>query len=165
MLRAAVAAGTPVGKQAKSIMDRGELVSDGVVVQIVDDRIEQDDARGGFILDGFPRTVAQAEALDQMLASKGIKLDLVIEFRVDETRLVDRIVKRAADALAAGQAVRKDDDPEVFRTRLVAYHNQTAPLVDYYRGRGVLRSIDGMASMDRVTEAIEGLIAEVAATA
>lgn len=165
MLRAAVAAGTPVGKQAKSIMDSGALVSDAVVVQIVDDRIEQDDAKGGFILDGFPRTVAQAEALDQMLANKGMKLDLVIEFRVDETRLVDRIIKRAADALAAGQAVRKDDDPDVFRTRLVAYHNQTAPLVDYYRGRGVLRSIDGMASVDRVTEAIEGLLAEVTATA
>jgi adenylate kinase len=127
MLRAAVAAGTPVGLRAKEIMERGDLVSDEVVVGIVADRIEEPDAKAGFILDGFPRTVAQAEALERMLDEKGLKLDAVIEFVVDEAALVDRIVVRAKQAEAAGQPVRKDDNPEVFKTRLDAYRVQTAP--------------------------------------
>src|ERR687897_351407 len=121
MLRAAVAAGTPVGLKAKAVMDRGELVSDEIVVGIIADRIEQADARNGFILDGFPRTVAQAEAFDAMLARQGQNLDGVIEFKVDEDALVRRIETRAAETLARGEPVRMDDNPEVFKTRLDAY--------------------------------------------
>mgnify|MGYP001135581927 FL=1 len=121
MLRAAVAAGTPVGLRAKAIMDAGNLVSDEVVIGIVADRIDQADARKGFILDGFPRTIAQADALEAMLAGKGLKLDVVIELKVDQTKLIDRIVKRAEETKARGEPVRKDDDPEVFKTRLEAY--------------------------------------------
>lgn len=158
MLRAAVAQGSSVGKRAKDIMDRGDLVSDDIVIQIVDERTDEPDCARGFILDGFPRTVAQAEALDAMLARKHLKLDVVIEFRVDEALLMERIVKRAAEAHAAGQPVRRDDDPDVFKTRLDAYRVQTRPLVDYYRHRGTLQTIDGMAPMDAVTDAIEGLL-------
>jgi adenylate kinase len=152
MLRAAVAAGSPVGLQAKAIMDRGELVSDAVVVGIIADRIDEADARQGFILDGFPRTVAQAEAFDAMLAGRGLKLDHVIEFKVDENALVERIVKRAKETEARGEPVRKDDNPEVFKTRLEAYRAQTAPLSAYYDGRGMLTSIDGMRPVDDVTQ-------------
>jgi adenylate kinase len=152
MLRAAVAAGSPVGLQAKAIMDRGELVSDAVVVGIIADRIDEADARQGFILDGFPRTVAQAEAFDAMLAGRGLKLDHVIEFKVDENALVERIVKRAMETEARGEPVRKDDNPEVFKTRLEAYRAQTAPLSAYYDGRGMLTSIDGMRPVDDVTQ-------------
>ncbi len=159
MLRAAVAAGTPVGLQAKAVMESGGLVSDAIVVGIIADRIEQDDARKGFILDGFPRTVAQAEALDQMLASKGLKLDHVIDLVVDETKLVDRIIKRAADAKAAGQPVRKDDDPEVFKTRLAAYHRDTAAVRPFYAARGMVKAVDGMQPIDAVTAAIDSAIA------
>jgi adenylate kinase len=151
MLRAAVAAGTPVGLKAKAIMDRGELVPDAVVVGIIADRIDAPDAQGGFILDGFPRTVAQAEAFDVLLAKKGLKLDAVVELKVDEGALVDRIVKRAAETQARGEPVRKDDNPEVFKTRLAAYRGQTAPLSAYYRGKGALKTIDGMKSIDEVT--------------
>lgn len=151
MLRAAVAAQTPVGLEAKAIMDRGDLVSDEVVVGIVADRVEQDDARNGFILDGFPRTVPQAIALDAMLADKRLRLDAVIEFQVDEKALVGRIEKRAAETLAAGLPVRKDDNPDVFRTRLEAYKAQTTPLVTYYERTGLLRGIDGMRPIDEVT--------------
>lgn len=154
MLRAAVAAETAVGLKAKDVMARGELVSDEIVVGIVADRIEEADAERGFILDGFPRTVPQAVALDTMLADKAMHLDAVIELKVDETALVQRIAKRVADTLARGEAVRKDDNPEAFKTRLVAYRTQTAPLSDYYAGRGMLRTLDGMRPVDEVTEAI-----------
>ncbi len=138
MLRAAVAAGTPVGVKAKAVMDAGGLVSDEIVIGIVADRIEEADAKNGFILDGFPRTLAQAEALDAMLQSKGMKLDTVLELRVDQSKLVDRIVKRADEARAAGQPVRKDDDPEVFKVRLEAYNRDTAVVAPYYEKRGQL---------------------------
>jgi adenylate kinase len=158
MLRAAVAARTPIGVKAKEVMDRGELVSDEIVVGIVADRIEEEDARKGFILDGFPRTVAQAEAFDAMLARKGLKLDAVIEFKVDETALVDRIVRRAREAEARGEAVRKDDNPDVFKIRLEAYKAQTAPLSAYYESRGALNTVDGMRPIDEVTDALKTLL-------
>ncbi|ACB24192.1 adenylate kinase [Methylobacterium sp. PvP062] len=151
MLRAAVAAGTPVGLEAKAVMESGGLVSDRIVVGIVADRIEEPDARRGFILDGFPRTVAQAEALGEMLASKGLSLSAVVELKVDENALVGRIEKRAAETLARGQAVRKDDTPEVFKQRLEAYRAQTAPLSAYYAQKGTLETVDGMQPIDKVT--------------
>jgi adenylate kinase len=154
MLRAAVAAGTPIGLRAKDVMARGELVSDEIVVGIVADRIGEPDAQRGFILDGFPRTVAQAAALDRMLAEKGMKLDAVIELKVDPNALVERIAKRVADTLARGEPVRKDDNPEAFKTRLVAYREQTAPLSGYYAERGMLKTIDGMRPVDEVTDEI-----------
>ncbi|MGA0594897.1 adenylate kinase [Enterovirga sp. CN4-39] len=158
MLRAAVAAGTPVGLKAKDVMASGGLVSDEIVVGIVADRIEEPDARGGFILDGFPRTVPQAEALDRMLAEKGIGLDAVIELKVDENALVDRIAKRVADTLARGEPVRKDDNPEAFKTRLVAYRELTAPLSEYYAKKGLLRVLDGMQPIDQVTAEIARIL-------
>jgi len=158
MLRAAVAAGTPVGLKAKAVMDRGELVSDDIVVGIIADRIEEADAKKGFILDGFPRTVAQAEAFDSMLAQKGLKLDAVIEFKVDENALVERIVKRARETEARGEQVRKDDNPEVFKTRLEAYRAQTAPLSSYYEARRMLKTVDGMRPIDEVTEAVKDIL-------
>ena len=154
MLRAAVAAGTPVGLQAKAVMESGGLVSDAIVIGIVADRIEEPDARNGFILDGFPRTVAQAEALDTMLAHKHMELDAVVELVVDQDALVHRIVKRAAEAAAAGQPVRKDDDPEVFKTRLAAYNADTAVVAPYYARTGKLKQIDGMMPVDAVTAAL-----------
>jgi adenylate kinase len=154
MLRAAVAAGTPVGLKAKAVMEAGGLVSDEIVIGIVADRIEEADARKGFILDGFPRTVAQAEALDRMLAQKGLRLDAVLEFKVDEAALVGRIETRAAETRARGEPVRKDDDPEVFKTRLAAYNRDTAIVAPYYRSRGQLVEIDGMKPIDDVTEAV-----------
>ncbi|WP_249695192.1 adenylate kinase [Stappia sp. WLB 29] len=163
MLRAAVAAGTPVGLQAKAVMDAGGLVSDEIVIGIVADRIEEADAQKGFILDGFPRTVAQAEALDHMLAGKGLKLDMVLELEVDQSILVDRIMKRAADAKAAGQPVRKDDDPEVFKQRLEAYNRDTAVVAPYYRRRGQLVGIDGMKPIDTVSAQIDSALDAVAA--
>jgi adenylate kinase len=163
MLRAAVAAGSPVGLQAKDVMERGELVSDDIVVGIVADRIEEPDARGGFILDGFPRTVAQAEALDRMLASKGLALDAVIELKVDESALLQRMATRVADTEARGGVVRKDDTPEAFKTRLVAYRNQTAPLSAYYDKRGLLRTTDGMRPVADVSEALFSLLGAKAA--
>lgn len=154
MLRAAVAAGTPVGLKAKAVMDSGGLVSDEIVVGIIRDRIAEADAKKGFILDGFPRTVAQAEALDEMLTAEGLKLDAVIELIVDQSKLVARIVNRAAEAKAAGQPVRKDDDPEVFKTRLEAYNRDTAIVAPYYEKAGKLTKIDGMLAVDAVSAAI-----------
>jgi len=159
MLRAAVAAGTPVGLKAKAVMDAGGLVSDEIVIGIVADRIEEADAKKGFILDGFPRTLAQAEALDAMLAEKGLKLDKVLELQVDQSKLVDRIVRRAEEAKAAGQPVRKDDDPEVFKTRLAAYNRDTAIVAPYYEKRGQLIAIDGMQPIDAVTASIGAVLA------
>ena len=160
MLRAAVAAGTPVGLRAKDIMARGELVPDEIVVAIVADRIDEPDARNGFILDGFPRTVAQAEALERMLAEKTMKLDAVVELRVDDRVLLDRIRTRVA---ASGGAVRADDTPEALQRRLEVYHAQTAPLIAFYRDKGLLRTVDGMASIDEVSRQIEQALRPAAA--
>ena len=154
MLRAAVAAGTPVGLKAKDIMARGELVPDHIVVGIVSDRIDQPDAKNGFVLDGFPRTVPQAEALDAMLEQKGLRLDAVIELKVDEAALLRRIESRVAEMQARGEKVRPDDNAEALKKRLEAYRAQTQPLVDYYARRGALRSVDGMAPIDEVSTAI-----------
>ena len=159
MLRAAVAAGTPVGLRAKSIMEAGQLVPDEVVVAIIADRIDQDDCKTGFVLDGFPRTVAQAEALDRLLAERGLKLDAVVELKVDEGILLKRIEKRVADMTARGEKVRSDDNPEVLKGRLAAYRAQTAPLTGYYAGKGQLKSVDGMAAIDEVSAAIDDLLA------
>ena len=165
MLRAAVKAGTPVGTQVKDIMDRGDLCPDELVVAIVADRIEEPDAANGFILDGFPRTVAQAEALEHMLHDKHMELDAVVELQVDEGALIRRIESRIAETLARGEPLRKDDDPEVLKTRLIAYRNQTAPLIAYYRDKGLLRPVDGMASIDEVAEAIDRVLAAPAGAA
>jgi len=158
MLRAAVKAETPVGRKAKDIMARGELVPDEVVVAIVSDRIDQPDARKGFILDGFPRTVRQAEALDRLLAKKGLKLDAVIELKVEEGTMLRRIEKRIADSTARGEPIRADDNPEVLRKRLHAYREQTAPLIDYYAKKGALKTVDGMATIEDVGGAIERIL-------
>jgi adenylate kinase len=159
MLRAAVAAQTPVGLKAKDIMASGGLVPDEVVIGIISDRLDQPDAVNGFILDGFPRTIAQAEALDAMLAGKNMKLDAAIELQVDSSKLVERILRRAEEAKAAGLAVRKDDDPEVFKTRLAAYHKDTAAVTPYYRARGVLHGVDGMAPVAEVSVSIDEILA------
>ena len=158
MLRAAVAAATPVGLKAKAVMESGGLVSDEIVIGIVADRIEEADAKKGFILDGFPRTVAQAEALDVMLKQKGLHLDAVLELQVDQNALVHRIVRRAEEAKAAGQPVRKDDDPEVFKTRLEAYNRDTAVVAPYYQKSGQLKIIDGMKPIDDVTTAMNAAL-------
>ena len=159
MLRAAVAAGTPVGLKAKAVMESGGLVSDDIVIGIVADRIEEPDAKRGFILDGFPRTVAQAEALDRMLAEKGLKIDAVLAFDVDRGALVRRIEGRAAETKARGEPVRKDDDPEVFKTRLAAYDRDTAVVAPYYKARGQLISVDGMRPIEEVAEAVRRALA------
>jgi adenylate kinase len=158
MLRAAINAGTPVGLRAKDIMARGELVPDDVVVSIVSDRIDEPDARNGFILDGFPRTVPQAHALDRMLKEKGLALDAVIELRVDEGMLLQRIEKRIADTKARGETLRPDDNPDVLRRRLLAYRDQTAPLATYYQLQSVLRTVDGMAPIPDVASAIDAVL-------
>ena len=162
MLRAAVKAETPIGLQAKAVMESGALVSDDIVVRIIQDRIGEPDASRGFILDGFPRTVAQAEALDAMLANRGLELDAAIELKVDPEKLVGQIVNRATQALAAGQAVRKDDDPDVFKTRLDAYFRDTAAVTPYYRGKGLLHEVDGMTGVADVAHAIDDILAPVA---
>jgi adenylate kinase len=159
MLRAAVQAGTDVGKRAKAVMDAGELVSDAIVNAIVAERLDQPDAARGFILDGYPRTLVQADAVQTMLEDRGLALDAVIEFVVDDKALVDRIVRRAEEARAAGQPVRKDDNPEVFDERLREYYKKTAPLIGYYYAKGMLKSVDGMADIDAVTKQIELVLA------
>jgi adenylate kinase len=159
MLRAAVSAGSPTGLKAKAVMESGALVSDEIVEGIIEARIDEPDAKKGFILDGFPRTLAQAAALDRMLARKGLKIDAAIELKADAEKLVARIVKRAAEAKAAGQAVRKDDDPEVFKTRLAAYLRDTAAVTPYYAAKGALRVVDGMASVPQVAGAIDAILA------
>lgn len=154
MLRAAVAAGTPVGLKAKEIMASGGLVPDEVVVGIISDRIDQPDARHGFILDGFPRTVPQAEALDELLKHKHMKLDAVIELRVNESALLSRVETRVAQMRERGEEVRVDDTPEVLTKRLASYRSQTEPLIHYYSERRKLSTIDGMMAIDEVTRAI-----------
>lgn len=161
MLRAAVAAGTPVGKQAKAIIDAGNLVSDDVVAAIVEERIEEEDCENGFLLDGFPRTIAQAEMLDAMLEKKERAVDAVILLGVDEEALVERLRKRIREAEAKGEEPRKDDNEETFKYRLKVYNEQTAPLIPFYREQGKLREVDGMravkavsADLDRILEGI-----------
>ena len=181
MLREAVAAGTEIGKAAKEVMDAGKLVSDDIMIGIISDRIDQPDCKGGFILDGFPRTVAQAEALDVMLADKGLKMDAVIEMKVDDAALTARITGRYTCA-DCGQGYhdefqkpskegvcdkcegtefkrRADDNAETVKSRLDAYHAQTAPILPYYEGKGMLKGVDGMAEIDEVTRKIEGALA------
>lgn len=154
ILRSAIAQKTPMGLAAKEIMDRGDLVSDDIVNGIVSERLDQDDCKRGFILDGFPRTIPQAEALDQMLEQKGMALDAVVAMTADSEELIHRIVNRAKESGAA----RGDDNVEVVRKRLDVYREQTAPLVDYYRGRGLLRTVDGMQAVDEVTKAIRAAV-------
>jgi adenylate kinase len=158
MLRAAVKAGTPLGRQVGDIMARGALCPDDIVINIVEERIALPDARKGFILDGFPRTVTQAEALDRMLAKHGIALEAVVELRVDEAALLRRIESRIAEMKSRGEALRPDDNPDVLHRRLLAYRQQTAPLIAYYRRRGILKSIDGMAPIAEVAAEIEKVL-------
>jgi adenylate kinase len=165
MLRAAVAASTPVGRQVADIMARGALCPDEIVVSIVEDRIQEPDARKGFILDGFPRTVPQAVALDRMLARHGVSLDAVIALQVDEAALIKRIESRVAQMRARGEALRPDDDPQVLHHRLLAYREQTAPLVAYYQLQGVLRTVNGMAPIPDVTAEIERVLSSPPAKA
>jgi adenylate kinase len=158
MLREAVRTGTPVGLKAKAVMDAGQLVSDEIVVAIVADRIEAPDCKNGFILDGFPRTVAQAQALDAMLAHKNLRLDGVIELKVDESALLARIERRAEETVAAGGTVRADDNPDALRIRLEAYRVQTAPVSEHYSSTGQLAVIDGMAPIDDVSGEIDRIL-------
>jgi adenylate kinase len=161
MLRAAVKAGTPVGLKAKEIMAAGGLVPDEVVVGIIADRIAEPDCAKGFILDGFPRTLPQAAALDKLLKSKGLNLDAVIELKVDDQILVSRIENRAKETLAAGGTVRADDNAEALKTRLMAYYRETAPLTGYYFAHSLLKSVDGMAPIAGVTGQVNGILDEI----
>jgi adenylate kinase len=181
MLRAAVASGSELGRQAKQVMDAGQLMPDDLMIRMIAERIEQPDCAGGFILDGFPRTTGQAEALDRMLGDKGLALDAVIEMKVDEEALVERITGRFTCArCGAGYhdkfhrpkndeicdhcggtefTRRADDNEETVRARLAAYREQTAPILPYYEARGALRRVDGMAPIDEVTRQIEAVLA------
>ncbi|MDE0942045.1 MAG: adenylate kinase [Alphaproteobacteria bacterium] len=180
MLRAAVAAGTEVGLRAKAVMEAGELVSDDIVVGIISDRVDEDDCKNGFILDGFPRTLAQAEALEGMLARKNLSLDSVIEMQVDDGLLIDRVTGRytcgncgagyhdenlkpkvdgICDNCGRSEFTRRaDDNAETVGARLQAYHEQTAPLLPFYREKGNLQTVDGMADIDEVTKAMRTLL-------
>jgi adenylate kinase len=158
MLRAAVKAGTLLGRQVQDVMASGALCPDDVVVAIVEDRIAQPDASKGFILDGFPRTVAQAEAFDRMLAKHKIALDAVIELKVDEQALIKRIENRVAEMKARAEPLRSDDNPDVLHRRLLAYREQTAPLIAYYRRHGMLHSVNGMAPIAAVAAEIEQVL-------
>ncbi len=182
MLRAAVAAGTEYGKKAKEVMEKGELVSDEIVINIISDRLDEDDVKSGagVIFDGFPRTVAQAEELDKMLADKGMKLDAVVVLEVDDDALVERITGRftcakcgkgyhdkfekpkvegVCDECGSTEFNRRaDDNEETVRSRLAAYHEQTSPLIDYYGKAGIVKKVDGMAAIDEVTKQIEEVL-------
>ena len=182
MLRAAAKSGSEIGKKAKAIMDAGKLVPDDVVIQLIAERIEEPDCQKGFILDGFPRTTTQAEALDAMLADKGLKLDHVIELEVDDDALVERISGRftcarcgagyhdrfhrpkkdgVCDKCGSTEFTRRaDDKAETVKTRLAAYHAQTAPILPYYRAKGSLTAVDGMAAIDSVTKALETILGQ-----
>jgi len=157
MLRAAKTSGTEMGNRVAEVMDKGELVTDEIVIGLIEEKLEQGSA-GGFIFDGFPRTLGQADALGDLLARHGTGLHAVIELVVDDAALVDRIVKRAKDAQAAGQPVRRDDTPEVFEDRLRAYYKQTAPLLGYYYAKDQLSQVDGMASVDAVERQIAAIL-------
>ncbi|MFQ5775705.1 MAG: adenylate kinase [Kiloniellaceae bacterium] len=181
MLRAVVASGSELGRQAKAVMDAGQLMPDELMIRMISERIDQPDCKGGFILDGFPRTTRQAEALDRMLAEKGLKLDAVVEMKVDEESLVERITGRfscakcgagyhdkfqrpavegVCDVCGGNEFTRRaDDNEETVRARLQAYREQTAPILPYYGRKGILKSIDGMASIDDVTGQIEATLA------
>jgi adenylate kinase len=183
MLRAAVKAGTEVGKRAKALMDAGSLVNDDVVIGIVSERIDAPDCAKGFILDGFPRTLVQADATEKMLASKGMKLDVVIEMQVDDSVLVDRVsgrytcancgtgyhdrlqkpkVEGVCDKCGSTEFKRRpDDNAETMTTRLRAYYKETSPLIGYYHAKGLLKSIDGMAEIDEVTASIETILGKL----
>ena len=180
MLRSATLSGSELGLRVKSIMDTGQLVPDDIIIDMIADRIDQPDCRNGFVLDGFPRTLAQAQALDQMLAKRGRRLDHVIEFEVDEAALVDRLAGRftcqqcgasyherdnrpkvdgVCDVCGACEFIcRADDRPETVKARLDVYHRQTAPILPYYRERDILRRVNGMAEIDSVTRAIEKIL-------
>jgi len=162
MLREAVASGSALGTRVKDIMERGELVPDDVVMAVIADRMDHSDAANGFVLDGFPRTVAQAEALDRELAARGIGLDAVLELEVDEDVLLVRIEGRAEEAGKKGLPVRRDDNPEVFKTRLKAYRAQTAPVTEYYRSQGLLHIVDGLQPIDVVTEELAEVLSAFA---
>jgi adenylate kinase len=163
MLRAAVAAETPVGLKAKDLMANGQLVPDDVVVGIISDRIDQPDAAKGFVLDGFPRTVPQAEALDALLKKKHLKLDAVVELRVNESALLQRVETRVAEMRARGEEVRVDDTPEVLTKRLAAYRSQTEPLIHYYSERRKLATVDGMMTIEQVTREVNRILSAVGA--
>lgn len=157
MLRAAVKAETPVGLQAKAVMEAGDLVSDDIVIGIVSDRLDEPDVASGVIFDGFPRTTAQAVALDKLLAEKGMQLDAVVEMQVRDELLVDRIKTRAAET----GGTRADDNEETLKERLAVYHSETAPLIEYYRDAGKLKSVDGMADIDDVAASISAALGGV----
>ena len=154
MLRAARTSGTEMGKKVAAVMDRGDLVTDEIVIGLIEEQLDKD-APGGFIFDGFPRTLAQADALGELLERKGQTLDTVIELRVDDKELVNRILNRAKEAAAAGQPVRADDNEESLKVRLMAYYKDTAPLIGYYYAKGQLQSLDGLASIDDVKSSID----------
>ena len=163
MLRAAVAAQTPVGLQAKDIMASGSLVPDEIVIGIISDRLDQPDMKNGFILDGFPRTVPQAAALDELLKKKHIKLDAVVELRVNESALLNRVETRVAEMRARGEEVRIDDTPEVLSKRLASYRSLTEPLIHYYSERRKLLTVDGMMTIEHVTREINRILAAIGA--
>jgi adenylate kinase len=164
MLRSAAAAGTPVGLQAKEIMAGGGLVPDEIVIGIINDRLDQPDMKRGFILDGFPRTVPQAAALDELLKKKHIKLDAVVELRVNESALLHRVETRVAEMRARGEDVRIDDTPEVLAKRLAQYRSMTEPLIHYYSERRKLLTVDGMMTIEQVTREINRILAAIGAT-
>jgi adenylate kinase len=157
MLREARTSGTEMGKKVAAVMDAGNLVTDEIVIGLIREKLEQG-ATGGFIFDGFPRTLAQADALGGLLSEMGQKLDAVIELQVDDEVLVSRIVGRAEAAAAAGQPVRADDNEDALRVRLAAYYKQTSPLIGYYYAKGGLKAVDGLASMDDVAKSIADIL-------
>jgi len=163
MLRAEMAAGTALGKKVKAIVDSGALVTDDIMIEMIAARIAQPDCKNGVIFDGFPRTVGQAEALDAMLAAKGHPLHAAIELKVDEEALVSRLHTRIAETKARGDTVRADDNEETLRKRLQVFRDQTAPILPYYRDKGLLQSVDGMAGIDDVAQSLEAILSKARA--
>ncbi|MCP5410820.1 MAG: adenylate kinase [Alphaproteobacteria bacterium] len=159
MLRAAIAAGTPLGVRCKALLDKGELVPDEVVIDIIGQRYDEPDCTGGAVFDGFPRTIPQAEALDAMLAARGRKIDLVLELKVEDEVLLSRVEAR----IKAGGVLRSDDTPETLKHRLGVYYKNTAPLIDFYRRQGKLKTVDGMAPVESVTSQIAAVLDTVPA--